>query len=343
LKRLKKLIDSKTLFTGSYSDAEQHHDINIIRYDEDGLHYRYGIFDNENPSYLAWEEPNLYVLHELDEEVKLSTYSYFKGPISIFKSNEASIKGAGACHMYTTPDMAYIFVSCYGSGHLHVYSKKDKAFINTFTPDDNHNEVARAHGSIITNSGKWLLTVDLGRDYIRVFNMDKITEVPLVEHSKFSLPQGSGPRQVILSKEDRYIYCMNELNNSIMILSFDNATGEITELMDTIQASEQDVNAVGTSILTKDHSILIVPNRGPNSLSLFKVKDEKCTKIDEIDCMGDWPRLIAFSKNEKEVFVANQKSGQLAVFNLQRTGKSILKYIDSIPIPLISYVEEIIE
>ncbi len=224
------------------------------------MHYRYGIFDNENPSYLAWEEPNLYVLHELDEEVKLSTYSYFKGPISIFKSNEASIKGADACHMYTTPDMAYIFVSCYGSGHLHVYSKKDKAFINTFTPDDNHNEVARAHGSIITNSGKWLLTVDLGRDYIRVLIWIRYRS-SLVEHSNFSLPQGSGPRQVILSKEDRYIYCMNELNNSIMILSFDNATGEVTELMDTIQASEQDVNAVGTSILTKIIRFLCTESR----------------------------------------------------------------------------------
>ena len=343
MKRAKKSMDLKTLFTGSYSDAKRHHDINIIRYDEDGLHYRYGIFDDENPSYLLWEDPNLYVLHELDEEVKLSTYSYFKGPISIFKSSEASINGAGACHMYSNPTVPYIFLSCYGSGHVHVYDKNQKEFINSFTPTPDKSQNPRAHGSIISHSGQWLLTVDLGMDCIRVFDMNAITTVPLNEHFRFELPNGTGPRQVIFSKEDRYIYCLNELNNTIMILEFNNSTGEITKIIDTIQASEQEENAIGSSVLTKDFSILIVPNRGPNTLSLFKVKDEKITKLEEVDCMGDWPRFVSLSNNEKELFVANQKNGVLTVFNLQRTGKSMLKYIDSIPIPFISYVEEIID
>lgn len=342
LKRLKKLIDTKTLFTGSYSGAKQHHDVNIIRFDESGLHYRYGIFDNENPSFLTWESPNLYVLHELDDTVKLSTYSYFKDPISVFKSHEASTTGGGACHMYTQENLQYIFVSCYESGHLHVYSKDKKKFINTFSPED-HTITPRAHGSILSHSEQWLFLVDLGHECIRVFDMKTIHKAPLLEHQRFDLPKGTGPRQLLLSKNDQYIYCFNEFDNSIFVLSFDHESGKIIEIVNTIQVSDQVPNAIGTSVMTKDYSILIVPNRGPNTLSLFKVKDDKVTKIDELDCMGDWPRLVALSRNEKEIFVANQKSGQLSVFNLQRTGKSILKYIDSIPIPLISCVEEIIE
>ena len=66
-------------------------------------------------------------------------------------------------------------------------------------------------------------------------------------------------------------------------------------------------------------------NRGPNSPSIFAVRDGGRTlhAITSVPCGGDWPRHLVLDASGTLLFVSNQYSGTVTTFRVDRTSGSL--------------------
>lgn len=333
--------DKEIFLTGSYSEHPDSMDIHIMALDT--TDYQAipieGIRDGLNPSFMLWEHDLLYVIHELDDRVLLTCHTYNKKDNTLALHSSHTALGSGACHLYTEENLPFLVISCYGSGHIHLFDKLNKRFTNSYIPKDATG--SHAHGAISSHSKKWLITVDLGQDCLRVFRMNDLMQGRMHVFSKFVFPEGTGPRQAILSNDDRFIYVANELKGSVAVLTFLDNYGEITEIVSECMASSHEQNAVGQAYLTKDNQRLIVANRGPDTLTLFDVREGEIEPLAEVMSQGHWPRYVATDPSESVVFVANRRSGDLALMTWTSSKRESLKMIQTIKVPSISCITPI--
>ncbi|MDI5968947.1 lactonase family protein [Streptomyces sp. SL13] len=130
-------------------------------------------------------------------------------------------------------------------------------------PDPERQEGPHAHAVHPDPAGRWLLTVDLGTDTVRVLDAghsvgagdcvgageaggagdsvgvgdtvgpggsegagDSASGAPRVHHETV-LPPGSGPRHLAFHPDGRHVYCVNELASTVTLLTWDSATGRL--------------------------------------------------------------------------------------------------------------------
>lgn len=337
------MSDKEIFLTGSYSDHPSEADIHVMALDSKDFQAIKieGIRDGLNPSYMIWEKDLLYVIHELDDRVLLTchTYNNKEGTLALHSSHTAL--GSGACHLYTQEDLPFLVISCYGSGHIHLFDKLNKRFTNFYIPTDATG--SHAHGAISSHSGKWLITVDLGQDCLRVFRMNDLLQGRMQVFSKFKFPKGTGPRQAILSNDDRYIYVANELSGSVSVLKFLDNYGEITEEIYQTNASEQGSNAVGQAYLTEDNKRLLIANRGPDTISIFSVNQGSIERLSEVSSQGHWPRYITSNPSESIFFIANRRSGDMSLMYWASKDRKTLTLSQTLKIEGISCITPLVE
>ena len=86
-----------------------------------------------------------------------------------------------------------------------------------------------AHSIVIDRSNRYVFVPHLGTDQVLQFKFDEKTgrlaanTPPLVQ-----LAQGSGPRHIVVSGDNRFLYLLNELTATVTTLSLDSGTGLLT-------------------------------------------------------------------------------------------------------------------
>jgi len=88
-----------------------------------------------------------------------------------------------------------------------------------------------AHSIIIDKTNRWVFVPHLGTDQIFQFKYDAKTgklasNTPAVVQMK----QGTGPRHIILSADNRFAYLLSEMVATVTTLSLDQKTGLLTEV-----------------------------------------------------------------------------------------------------------------
>ena len=129
-------------------------------------------------------------------------------------------------------------------------------------------------------------------------------------------------------KNDR-IYVVTERTCKLYILKFENKE---LKVIDKVSILPQDVNRekdyTGCAIkISKDLKNIYVTVRGHNSITNFRLKDDRIKNIQNISCRGLEPRDLEIDSKGKYILVANLASNEITIFKRNRiTGK--LKYID---------------
>jgi 6-phosphogluconolactonase len=152
-----------------------------------------------------------------------------------------------------------------------------------------------AHSIRIDNTNRYVFVPHLGTDQIFQFVFDKKTgkltsNTPPVVQMK----QGTGPRHIIVSKDNKFVYLLNELTAAVTTLALDAKTGTLKEIdsasalpPDTKLGPGQPRGAVGAPgapqrntdndiwasdlHLTPDGKFLYAAERTSSSLGSFKV------------------------------------------------------------------------
>ena len=276
------------------------------------------IYQNDivNPAYVYEQNNLIYILTEtIDENGQLVV---FDKQLNCQKS--ICLNGKSSCHINEFNNK-YI-ITHYWDGKVEILDKNletEKIFIEWESnipfrqirnkKDHSANRQIGPHCHFSLNFKEMLLIANLGNDIIYVYN-DKFEEI-----DKIQLPKGSGIRNLV--KYGDYIYCANELNNTISTIKFENNKFKIIETI---------------SICKKGHpseikifkNYLFISVRSSNQIIWYEIlSNYKLLQILSIKT-GNCPRSFDISQNYKQLIVGSQKGGNVKIYDINFENKNII-------------------
>ncbi len=332
-------------YVGTYTQKEGHVDgkgegvyLITIDMDSDTMKILRTIPDFVNPSFLALsnDQKHLYVVNELGPNP--NNYTARLSHISIDstgrhrKAQESGTYGHAACHVSLNPKNTFLAVCNYLDGEL-AYGKigqngnitgeiKHLSF-NGKSVNAARQEASHLHMSTFTKDGTKLITADLGCDSIRVFSVDENIGA-LNQIYALGTKPGDGPRHFVMSMDEKLMYVVNELSNTVTSYFFDTPTGKLSYIASeqTLPKEFKMANSAADIHISNDDHILYVSNRGHNSITVYKLDSKGgMIPIDYISTSGKTPRNFVITKDGKYLIAANQDSNNIVVFAIQSDGK----------------------
>jgi 6-phosphogluconolactonase len=210
-----------------------------------------------------------------------------------------------------------------------------------------------AHAIITDRTGKYVFVPHLGTDQIFQFVLDKKSgKLSSNTPATVQMKQGSGPRHIIVSKDNKFVYLLNELTATVTTLALDAKTGTLKEV-DSASALPADTKLgpgqprapvapgvtprdVANDIwasdlhLTPDGKFLYAAERTSSSLGGFKVD----TASGKLTFAGSTPtekqpRGFAIDPSGKFLIVSGEKSDTISSYAIDGASgalKEIGKY-----------------
>jgi 6-phosphogluconolactonase len=162
-----------------------------------------------------------------------------------------------------------------------------------------------AHAIRTDNTNRFVFVPHLGTDQVFQFLFDqKSGRLTANTPPVLQLKAGSGPRHLIVSSDNRYVYLLNELTATVTTLALDGKTGLLTE--------------VGSaSALPPDSKLVPGGPRGPDAPQRNRDNDI-------------WASDLHLAPNGRFLYAAERTSSSIAAFSVDpATGK--LNYLGSTP------------
>ncbi|MEW4925702.1 lactonase family protein [Algibacter sp. 2305UL17-15] len=286
----------------------------------------------DDPSFLTYS-PNREFLYSVNGSGFLSSYKINEdGSLSLL--TRVSSEGRGPCHIAINEKGDKVVVSNYGAGTVSIYPVKEDGSLGEASQVFNHNKgdnPARAHSAQFHNND--LYVADLGNNAVFNYVLEG-NEYKLKSDNIIKMEGNPGPRHFAVTKDDQFIYVINEYGGSIVSIK---KTKEGFEQIDFDLTLDENYNgqiSCADIHLSEDERFLYGSNRGENSIAVFErnIKTGKINRIQNMSVHGDWPRNFTLDPTGKFLLAANRKSNNISVFKIDtETGK--LSFLHAIDLP----------
>jgi len=231
------------------------------------------------------------------------------------------------------PSAEFLLVACVGNVNLAAVHKIDGFGHVTSPPFTTVQAPTYPHCIRADRSGRYVFMSSLRGDVVGQFLFDK-TAGALTSNSpdRVTEPAGAGPRHLIQHPQLDVLYTVNETNNTISAWRIDDQ-GRLTNLQ-TISTLPEDAavkNYAADLEITPDGRLLIVSNRGHDTLALYRVDAKSGTLVAAGYVPTEaYPRDIAMDPSGRFLLAAGQNSGKLAVYRINddRAGLTLLSAHD---------------
>jgi 6-phosphogluconolactonase len=170
-----------------------------------------------------------------------------------------------------------------------------------------------------TPDGRWVLAVDLGTDEVITYRLD-LQGGQLERQGALAVTPGAGPRHVAFAPDDRTVYVITELANTMIACDYDAGTGTLTarQELSTLPEGYDEESYCAHVVATADGRFVHGSNRGHDSIVTFAVDPESgaLSAAGWAPTEGSFPRHFSLDPAGRRLLVANQKSDNVTV--LQR-------------------------
>ncbi|MBP3626903.1 MAG: lactonase family protein [Clostridia bacterium] len=272
----------------------------------------------DRPMYMVIEDNKAHViLREIESENNFGGILNFdiddNGAL-VNPSEIVSTKGVVPCHLTVVDNVP--FVVNYISGNLAKIPEKTVTHCGK-GPHPTRQTAPHTHFVTYMPDKKHLLCVDLGLDTIFCYDKD------LNQVSTAKVPAGHGARHLAFSKDNKLLYCVNELASTVSVFKVE---GTNFTLLNTYEALPDfhDKNTAAAIRICEDY--LYISNRGANTITKFKISGEKLELISNFDCGGEGPR--DFDIVDGLFFCTNEQTNDVTI--LREKGNN-LELIEKIP------------
>jgi|LSQX01.2.fsa_nt_gb 6-phosphogluconolactonase len=276
------------------------------------LSYRRAVGGIEMPTYQAWDREKriLYTVSEghegkvfgyrVDEDLQLETVM------------TASTLGSGPCHLALSPDRRSLAVSNYNDGVFTLIALEDGGLPNYSEQYEDSSihidrqESSHVHCALFVDGSSSMLVTDLGGDTIHYYRNE------LRLRDAIAAPPGSGPRHLVLSSDERYLFVSAELSSEVLVYAM-GKTPTLIQQISTIPPGFGEENTASAIALSIDGRFLYVGNRGHDSIAIFSVKEGWLSRHSW--CYTERkPWDFALAGDERFMIVANTSSNSLTVY-----------------------------
>ncbi|MFG2723499.1 lactonase family protein [Streptomyces sp. NPDC048416] len=184
-------------------------------------------------------------------------------------------------------------------------------------PDPDRQREPHAHQVLADPSGRWVVSVDLGTDSVRVCELDRQTGA-LRLHAEAALRPGSGPRHLAFHPDGRHAYVVNELAPTLTVCRWDAGSGVLEPLGETAVVAHGVRGEIYPSeaVVGHDGRFLWVACRGHDSIAVLALDEtgEEARLVTGVACGGHWPRDLTLDPSGRRLYASNERSGDVTWF-----------------------------
>jgi 6-phosphogluconolactonase len=339
-----KIIKETTFYVGTYTQKESK-GIYTYSISKDGkLKNIREAAAITNPSFLAKSKDNktLFAVSEIDENGTGFIHSYEIKKDSLHFINKQESGGAHPCFIAVN-EANYIITANYTGGNIGLLKASEKgemapiSFVQQHTGKGTteRQTAPHAHSTWFHPTKNEIISVDLGTNELWFSKLDTTkNELIYTPQKKLKVAEGAGPRHLIFHPNNKWIYVLSELNNSISLLKEKEETYFIGSTISTLPKEVTAHSNAADIHITKDGKFLYASNRGAESIAIFKVNSENgsLTSIGYTPVLGANPRNFSLSPEEDFLLVANQDSNNIISFK-RNPSSGALTFVDKIFAP----------
>ncbi|MFE9630976.1 lactonase family protein [Streptomyces sp. NPDC006463] len=187
--------------------------------------------------------------------------------------------------------------------------------------DADRQERPHAHQVLPDPSGRWVLSVDLGTDSVRVCALDPATGEPRL-HTETALRAGTGPRHLAFHPHGEVAYVLHELEPQLTVCRWNAASGRLEPVGEVPIASEGPSGAVraypSAVVASADGRFVWAAIRGTDAIATLSLaagaEEPQLTGV--VGCGGSWPRDLAADPSGRRLYAANEHSGDVTWFDV---------------------------
>ncbi|MEV6195135.1 lactonase family protein [Streptomyces sp. NPDC051920] len=281
--------------------------------------------DVPDPSYLAFAPAHdvLYAVSETDEGA-VAAYRV-DGDKPELTGPPTRTGGSGPTHLSVFD--GHVLAANYGSGSVSVVPVRPGGSLEPAAsgvlrhtgsgPHTERQQGPHAHQVQPDPTGRWVVSVDLGTDSVRVCALDEGT---LAVHREIALRPGSGPRHLAFHPRGGHAYVVNELTPTVTVCRWDAPEGSLRPVGETpVLSGVPDGDAYPSGIVVSpDGRFAWTAVRGQDTVSVLAVDagGEGLTLVAEVPCGGVWPRALALDPSGRFLYTANERSGDVTWFSV---------------------------
>ncbi|MCX4825054.1 lactonase family protein [Streptomyces sp. NBC_01142] len=302
-----------------------------------------------DPSYLALASASggavLYAVSETAEGAVAALDIGGASPRLI--GSPVPVCGAGPTHLALVP--GHLLTANYGSGTVSVLPLGADGLPagpsgllqhEGAGPDPDRQRGPHPHQVLPDPTGRWVLSVDLGTDSVRICALDAEAGEPAL-HGETALRPGTGPRHLVFHPAGSHAYVLNELEPTLTFCRWDAVAGVLEPAGETAVLPDGVPGPVYPSevVVSHDGRHLWAANRGHDSIAVLALDEtrEKAELVTTVPCGGQWPRDLALDPTGRRLYAANERSGDVTWFDIDpRTG--VPRRAGSLAVPAASCV-----
>ena len=281
-----------------------------------------------NSSYLTCSHNDQFLYSITDMGVK----SYEIGENGdLDEINFAPVNGMRGCYLSTDYTDRFLFIAGYHDGKITVLRVGEDGAVGEITDEiyvqgmgevSDRSYVPHVSCVKMSRDNKFLLASDTGMDHVNVYALNyetgKLKPVDIIRSDV-----NSGPRHMIFSVDNKYVYVLNEMQNSIDVFDYKALDSGYPEF-EKIQSIQTVDNYHATTSVSRalkfseDRNYIITSSAGDNSVEIFKRDNETgmLTKVLGLPISGTYPKDAALFPDLKHLVSLNHESSTLTFFNV---------------------------
>ncbi|WP_308120430.1 lactonase family protein [Streptomyces bambusae] len=200
-------------------------------------------------------------------------------------------------------------------------------------PDPDRQRQPHAHQVLPDPGGRWVLSVDLGTDSVRVCAADPASAtdgsgggLALRVHAEAKLPAGTGPRHLVFHPDGAVVYVLGELRPVLTVCRWDAAAGRldpVAQVPVVPAGAPAGVRAYPSAVVADpDGRFVWAAVRGTDAIAVLSLADgpERPRLTATVPTGGRWPRDLALGPAGR-LYAADERSGDVTWFDVDpRTG-----------------------
>ncbi len=347
----KKTVEKKTentedytFYVGTYTKKDSK---GIYRYalSPEGKLKKIGLVAiTENPSFIALSPDKKYVLavNEVANENTGFISSYAVEKDSLVFISKSSSGGKNPCYVRVTSDWN-VLAANYSGGNIGLLNLNKNGKLSELLDVQQHSgqgtterqKGPHAHSVYVEkNNENKVIAADLGTNQIWFSEINASNNKFLPNIQKLDMGLGAGPRHLTFHPSKNSIYVLNELDNTITLVTKNKDVFEKGNSISTIPSNFTDFTKAADIHISKDGKFVYASNRGYNSIAIFGVNPDNSnlTLVAFEDTRGEAPRNFSLSPDDKFLLVANQDTDTIIAFS-RDSSTGLLNYISTIDAP----------
>lgn len=289
----------------------------------------------ENPSYLALDKSKryLYCVHGDTEHV-----SSFKIGVDGQLQHLNTVCVHGRNPVFLTPNKTnqFLFVATLQGGCVVTLPINTDGSLGEVVYREQleglgATGITHAHQCILDQAEEFLLVPTQGRhigyERVYVFKVNNTTG-ELTRSCVVNSRQYSEPRHIAISRSNTRAYLMNEKGNAVTYYAYDGKSGQLEarQLIPSLPETYTGEGQASAVLVHPSDKFVYASNRIHESVACYRADEHTgyLTNIGYTPVLGKTPRFMTFDSMGEKLFVANEDTDTIEVFNInQLTGELV--------------------